>query len=72
MSQRELYGQSYRVKEDITISDLTARTSHVVGREVDVIRNQLGRNHVTVLPGLGRFLDRTTVQVSDGTGRSAR
>ena len=32
MSQRELYGQSYRVKEDITISDLTARTSHVVGR----------------------------------------
>jgi NAD(P) transhydrogenase len=69
MSQRELYGQSYRVKEDITISDLTARTSHVVGREVDVIRNQLGRNHVTVLPGLGRFRDRNTVQVSDGSGQ---
>jgi NAD(P) transhydrogenase len=69
MSQRELYGQSYRVKEDITISDLTARTSHVVGREVDVIRNQLGRNHVTLLAGLGRFLDAHTIQVSDGSGQ---
>lgn len=69
MSQRELYGQSYRVKEDITISDLTARTDHVVGREVDVIRNQLGRNHVTVLSGMGRFRDAHTVQVSDGTGQ---
>ena len=61
MSQRELYGQSYRVKDDITISDLTARTSHVVGREVDVIRNQLARNHITVLPGMGRFRDEHTI-----------
>jgi NAD(P) transhydrogenase len=69
MTQRELYGQSYRVKDEITIGDLTARTSHVVGREVDVIRAQLARNDVTVLPGLGRFLDRNTVQVTDGTGQ---
>src|SRR5262245_46285319 len=68
MSQRELYGQSYRVKEDITIGDLTARTSHVVGREVDVIRSQLSRNHVSLLPGLGRFRDRNTLLVSDGSG----
>jgi NAD(P) transhydrogenase len=69
MSQRELYGQSYRVKEDITISDLTARTSHVVGREVDVIRSQLARNHVALLAGMGRFRDDHTVQVSDGSGQ---
>jgi NAD(P) transhydrogenase len=68
MTQRELYGQSYRVKEEITIGDLTARTSHVVGREVDVIRSQLTRNGVAVLPGLGRFTGPHTVQVSDGTG----
>ncbi|MFC4856238.1 Si-specific NAD(P)(+) transhydrogenase [Actinophytocola glycyrrhizae] len=72
MSQRELYGQSYRVKEDITIGDLTARTSHVVDREVDVIRSQLARNGVDVLPGLGRFLDRHTVQVSDGSGHERK
>src|SRR5919202_921823 len=69
MSQRELYGASYRVKQDITISDLTARTSHVVGREVDVIRSQLARNHVSLLPGLGRFRDAHTIQVSDGSGQ---
>jgi NAD(P) transhydrogenase len=69
MTQRELYGQSYRVKEDITIGDLTARTSHVVGREVDVIRSQLSRNDVDIMPGLGRFTDPHTVQVSDGSGQ---
>ena len=46
LNQRELYGQSYRVKHDITITDLSARTQHVVDREIDVIRNQLARNHV--------------------------
>jgi NAD(P) transhydrogenase len=69
MNQRELYGQSYRVKEEITIGDLTARTSHVVGREVDVIRSQLTRNGVSILPGMGRFTDPHTVQVSDGSGQ---
>ena len=53
LSQRELYGQSYRVKDDITVADLTARTQHVIGREIDVIRNQLARNHVALLIGTG-------------------
>src|ERR1044072_3749418 len=44
MNQRELDGRGYRVKEETTIGDLTARPSHVVGREVDVIRSQLTRN----------------------------
>src|SRR3984957_18319717 len=29
LDQREMYGQSYRVKDEITIGDLTARTRHV-------------------------------------------
>ena len=33
MSQREMYGASYRVKEKITPADLLARTSHVIGKE---------------------------------------
>ncbi|WNV84073.1 Si-specific NAD(P)(+) transhydrogenase [Umezawaea sp. Da 62-37] len=67
LNQREMYGQSYRVKHDITIADLSARTQHVVGREIDVIRNQLSRNRIALLPGLGRFLDDHTVEVVDGT-----
>ena len=46
LNQRELYGQAYRVKQDITISDVSSRIHHVVAREIDVIRNQLSRNHV--------------------------
>ncbi|MBO0840470.1 MAG: Si-specific NAD(P)(+) transhydrogenase, partial [Sciscionella sp.] len=67
--QREMYGQSYRVKEDITIGDLTARTQHVVNREIDVTRNQLTRNHVTLLPGVGTFVDTHSIEVEDGTGQ---
>src|SRR5437763_6794402 len=55
LSQRGLYGQSYRVKDDITVDDLSWRTQQVMGREVDVIRNQLARNRVRVLLGHGRF-----------------
>ncbi|WP_018657789.1 Si-specific NAD(P)(+) transhydrogenase [Actinomadura flavalba] len=66
LNQRELYGQSYRVKDDITVADLGMRTQHVIGREIDVIRSQLARNHVTVLTGTGRFLDPHTVGVSGG------
>jgi len=63
LNQRELYGQSYRVKDDITVTDLSSRTQHVIGREVDVIRSQLSRNRVALIPGLARFLDPHTVAV---------
>lgn len=72
LSQREMYGQSYRVKEDITVTDLLSRAQHVIGREVDVIRNQLARNHITMLPGMGAFVDAHTVEVIDGTGQETR
>ncbi|MEU9381354.1 Si-specific NAD(P)(+) transhydrogenase [Streptomyces sp. NPDC048279] len=68
LTQRDLYGQSYRLKEDITVTDLTARTRHVVGREVDVIRNQLSRNHVTLCSGTGRFVDPHTVALREPNG----
>jgi NAD(P) transhydrogenase len=68
LSQREIYGQSYRVKDDITVADLAARTQHVIGREVDVIRNQLARNRVRFLAGTARFHDPHTVAVLDDAG----
>ncbi|MGH3302060.1 MAG: FAD-dependent oxidoreductase [Streptosporangiaceae bacterium] len=71
LDQREMYGQSYRVKDDITIGDLTARTRHVVSRENDVVRSQLTRNRVTILTGTARFVSSTTVEVADASGRSS-
>ena len=67
MSQREMYGASYRVKEKITPSDLLARTSHVIGKEQDVVRSQLMRNRVDLVQGHGRFVDPHTVLVEEPT-----
>jgi NAD(P) transhydrogenase len=64
LSQRALYGESYRVKEVITAEDLALRTRRVIEREVDVVRNQLARNRVEVVSGTGRFLDSHTVEVA--------
>ena len=63
MDMRELYGASYRVKEEITISDLLARLQHVIGRETEVIRAQLQRNHVELVPGNASFVDPHTLSV---------
>ncbi len=68
LSQRGIYGQSYRVKEDITIEDLRTRASDVIRREIDVIRDQLVRNHVTLLEGTGRFVDANTIRVERNDG----
>ena len=71
LNQRELYGASYRVKEEITVADLGMRTQHVIGREIQVIRSQLARNHVTVLQGTGRFLDPHTIGIT-GEGQEEK
>jgi NAD(P) transhydrogenase len=72
IDQREMYGQNYRLKDEITIADLAARTSHVVGKEMDVVRNQLTRNRVAILTGTASFTDPHTMEVDDGGGRLRR
>jgi NAD(P) transhydrogenase len=65
ITQREVYGGSYRVKENITASDLLARSQHVIGKEQDVVRSQLIRNRIELYTGHGRFIDEHTVVVED-------
>ncbi len=72
VDQREIYGQSYRVKDEITIADLTARTSHVVTRENDVVRSQLTRNRVTIIPGTARFIGPTRGRGRRRAGRARK
>ena len=69
LSQRAVYGESYRVKEEITVEDLAMRTRQVVDREVDIVRNQLSRNHVHLLTGSARFVDQHTVLLGGGEER---
>ncbi|NMN94934.1 Si-specific NAD(P)(+) transhydrogenase [Antrihabitans stalactiti] len=70
LSQRDMYGSSYRVKDEITKDDLMSRTHHVTSRQIDVIRSQLRRNRVALLQGTGRFTDPNTIEIQDGSGQA--
>ncbi|MDP9174292.1 MAG: Si-specific NAD(P)(+) transhydrogenase [Planctomycetota bacterium] len=66
MRERDIYGSNYAVKHDIHMSDLLYRCRHVVRTEVEVIRNQMHRNGVTMVFGTASFVDAHTVRVSQG------
>jgi len=68
LSQRDVYGESYRLKEEITPQDLALRTRKVIEREIDIVHNQLARNHITVVQGRAKFVDTHTVAVSGSGG----
>jgi NAD(P) transhydrogenase len=67
---RDVYGVNYRVKEHISIADLSFRVNHVVKTEVEVTESQLARNGVEVVYGAATFLDAKTVQVKNSRGQS--
>ncbi len=68
LSQRELYGQSYRLKSEIGMEDLSGRTAHVIDRELEVVQDQLARNRVKLVYGRASFIDQHTVAVDQPTG----
>lgn len=68
--QRNIYGAGYRVKSDIQMSDLTFRCDRIMQTEIEVIKNQLSRNHVEVLHGHGVFLDQHTIKITSADGTS--
>ncbi len=57
LSHRVAYGQSSRVKDEVTIDDLLSRANAVMEAENDVIRDQLRRNHVELVQGTARFVE---------------
>ena len=71
LNQRAIYGQSYRLKEVVSIEDIAMRTRHVVEREREIIRDQLQRNRVSIFDGCARFVDQNTLAV-DGRDDSER
>lgn len=72
LSQRGIYGQDYRLKDEIDVADLAVRTRQVVEHERHVIRDQMLRNHVTLLDGRARFLSPSEVMVVDRSGAERR
>jgi NAD(P) transhydrogenase len=60
---QNIYGVNYRVKEQITMADLSFRAQHVIKTEIDVIRAQLSRNGIEIFTGTASFLDPCHIRV---------
>src|SRR5206468_5208461 len=67
--QRAVYGQGYRLKDEVSIDDIATWTRRVVETERNVIRDQLLRNHVGVLEGTASFVDEHTLAIESRDGR---
>ena len=67
--ERGIYGESYSVKHDITMRDLTVRTSHVMQQKTDTLRHQLLRNKVKLITAHASFIDAHTLDLASVDGR---
>jgi NAD(P) transhydrogenase len=65
-----IYGMNYRVKDRISMGDLSFRVQHVIKTEVDVTQAQLARNNVEMLTGQASFADATHVNIENSRGKT--
>lgn len=61
--KRGFYGESYRVKKNITIADLVAVSQRVIRNEWEVIRDQFERNDIDLLWGTAHFEGPNLIQI---------
>ncbi len=62
--ERDYYGESYTVKQNITKEDLLFRTQHVIQHEIDVARHQLQQNRVELINAEASFVDPHTLRLN--------
>jgi len=67
---QSIYGVNYRVKEQITMADLSFRAQHVIKTEIDVTRAQLSRNGIEVLNGVASFTGPNSIKVCGVRGQA--
>src|SRR5438309_838250 len=63
VSKRGLFGQSYRVKRNITVADLIYVSQQVIHHEMEIIRDHFDRNGIELVWGQAHFEGPTTVRV---------
>ncbi|HEX4277843.1 MAG TPA: Si-specific NAD(P)(+) transhydrogenase [Bryobacteraceae bacterium] len=66
-----IYGMNYRVKDKISMSDLSFRVQHVIRTEIDVTQAQLSRNNIEMLTGQASFVDTTHLDVENSRGKTS-
>jgi NAD(P) transhydrogenase len=65
---KNFYGANFDAKENVSMADLNYRVQHVVENEIGVTQNQLKRNGVEVIHGMGRFTDNHHLRVENNNG----
>lgn len=71
LRQRAFYGEGYKLKQQISVSDLASRVRSVRTREKEVINHQLSRNGVATIHGAARFVDAHSLE-ADNNGDITR
>ena len=66
--ERSFYGKDYAVSREITVADLAFRVQKVMAKEMEVVRAQLARNHITTIHGKAQFTGPHTVEVDTAEG----
>src|ERR1700723_4683322 len=67
---QSFYGANYHSKDQVSMVDLNFRVQRVIENEVSVIGDQLKRNGVDLIHGVGRFTDPHHVRVENSNGFS--
>ena len=72
-SYRGLFGESYRVKQHITVSDLVFVSEQVIRHELELIRSHFDRNDVELVWGEAHFVSPNLLEVTrpDDSERSS-
>jgi len=70
--ERGVYGAAYKVKADITMSDLLYRADWVIRNEVDVIRHQLTRNRVELFEADASLMGPHEIRLDGDDQRGSR
>jgi NAD(P) transhydrogenase len=67
---QSFYGANYHGKDQVTMADLNFRVQRVIENEVSVIQDQLKRNGVDLIHGIGKFMDPHHIRVENNDGFS--
>jgi NAD(P) transhydrogenase len=65
---KNFFGTNHKTEENITMADLNFRVHHVIENEINVIQDQLKRNGVELIHGIGGFADPHHIRVESSGG----
>jgi NAD(P) transhydrogenase len=65
---KNFYGTNHNTEGEVTMADLNFRVQHVIENEVGVVQDQLKRNGVELIHGIGEFADAKHIRVENGNG----